>query len=63
MENNDWFANSTIYQIFIDRFAGYPSKDGWEKPIFLGGTIRGIIEKLPVLKKSWSHNAVGVSFL
>jgi cyclomaltodextrinase len=50
MEVNDWFANSTIYQIFIDRFAGYPSKDGWEKPIFLGGTIRGIIEKLPYLK-------------
>jgi glycosidase len=49
MQDTDWFTNSIIYHIFIDRFAGYPSKNGWEKPIFLGGTIRGIIEKLPYL--------------
>ncbi len=49
MRNTDWIKNSTIYQIFIDRFAGFPSTQNWDQPIFLGGTIRGIIEKLPYL--------------
>ncbi len=49
MQETVWFENSVIYQIFIDRFAGYPSKDGWQKPFFLGGTIKGISEKLPYL--------------
>jgi len=46
----DWFKNAIIYHIFIDRFAGFASTDNWEKPIFLGGNIRGIINKLHYLK-------------
>lgn len=44
-----WFKNAIIYHIIIDRFAGFDSTDNWEKPIFLGGNIRGIIKKLPYL--------------
>lgn len=50
MRNTDWTRESTIYQIFIDRFAGFPSTQNWDQPIFLGGTIRGIIHKLPYLR-------------
>ena len=47
--NISWFKNSVIYHILIDRFADFkPTKD-WYKPIFLGGNIKGIIEKLPYL--------------
>lgn len=44
-----WFRDTIIYQIFIDRFAGFPEITGWEKPKFLGGNLRGIIEKLDYL--------------
>jgi glycosidase len=44
-----WFRNAVIYQILIDRFAGCRA-DGWDKPQFLGGTIRGIIGKLDYIK-------------
>lgn len=50
MSNVDWFKDAIIYQIFIDRFAGCKSKE-WNKPIFLGGNIRGIIEKLSYIKE------------
>lgn len=46
----DWFKNSVIYHILIDRFAGFRSSDNWEKPEFLGGTIKGIIEKFDYLQ-------------
>jgi cyclomaltodextrinase len=49
MNGSDWFKNSVIYQIFIDRFAGFCSTENWDQPVFLGGTIRGIISKLPYL--------------
>jgi glycosidase len=49
MSGADWFANSIIYHILIDRFAGFPTTENWDQPIFLGGTIRGIISKLPYL--------------
>ncbi|MBC8500393.1 MAG: hypothetical protein ISS25_03780 [Nanoarchaeota archaeon] len=45
-----WFKNAIIYQILIDRFAGCKSNN-WDKPIFLGGNIEGIIEKLPYIKE------------
>jgi glycosidase len=45
--NISWFKNAIIYHILIDRFSGFDSTDNWEKPIFLGGTIKGIIKKLP----------------
>lgn len=49
MSHLDWVNNSVIYQIFIDRFAGFPDMKKWDTPVFLGGTIRGIIDKLPYL--------------
>jgi len=46
----DWFKEAIIYQIFIDRFAGCKSNQ-WNKPIFLGGNIKGIVEKLHYLQE------------
>ncbi|MBS3778075.1 MAG: hypothetical protein KGY50_02140, partial [Candidatus Thermoplasmatota archaeon] len=37
-------------QILIDRFAGYNPKKDWNKPQFIGGNIKGIIDRLPYLK-------------
>jgi len=45
-----WFKNAIIYHILIDRFAGFASNENWDKPTFLGGNIKGIIEKLPYLQ-------------
>ena len=49
MDRLDWIKQGVIYHIFIDRFAGFHSTHNWDQPIFLGGTIRGIIDKLPYL--------------
>ncbi|MBN1280289.1 MAG: hypothetical protein JXA00_01425 [Candidatus Thermoplasmatota archaeon] len=49
MSGVDWFQNSIVYHILIDRFAGFSSTDHWDQPTFLGGTIRGIVTKLPYL--------------
>jgi cyclomaltodextrinase len=49
MNDIDWIKHSIIYHILIDRFAGYRPTENWNQPIFLGGTIRGIIDKLPYL--------------
>jgi glycosidase len=49
MGNTDWFKRATIYHILIDRFAGFKSDIEWDKPNFLGGNIKGIIEKIPYL--------------
>ena len=50
MDGIDWFKNAVIYQIFIDRFAGFTSTKNWDQPDFLGGNIKGIIQKIPYLK-------------
>ena len=50
MDGADWFKNAIIYQILIDRFAGFTSVENWDKPVFLGGNIKGIIKKLPYLQ-------------
>lgn len=50
MDGTKWFRDSIIYHIFIDRFSGFISIKNWDKPIFLGGDIRGIINKIPYLK-------------
>ena len=50
MSGVGWFKNSVIYHIFIDRFAGFHSTENWDQPVFIGGTIRGIISKLPYLR-------------
>lgn len=52
----EWFRKAVIYQILIDRFAGCRT-DGWDEPQFLGGTIRGIIQKLDYI------NDLGVNTL
>ena len=49
MSKTEWFKDTIIYHIFIDRFAGFPSTEQKDKPEFLGGNIRGIIKKLPYL--------------
>ena len=51
MSGVDWFKKAIIYHILIDRSAGYSSTKNWDKPIFIGGHLKGIIEKLPYLKK------------
>jgi len=50
MDGADWFKNAIIYHILIDRFAGFKSTENWDKPVFLGGNIKGIIKKLPYLQ-------------
>ncbi|UCF49991.1 MAG: hypothetical protein JSU91_00490 [Thermoplasmatales archaeon] len=50
MSNADWFKDTVIYHILIDRFAGFKSIENWERPEFLGGNIKGIIEKLSYLE-------------
>lgn len=49
MEKN-WFKKAIIYHILIDRFARYKKPELWDKPEFIGGNIKGIIEKIPYLK-------------
>ena len=49
MDKVEWFRNTVIYHILIDRFAGFPSVGHWEQPVFIGGNLRGIIDKLPYL--------------
>ena len=50
MDDVSWFKDSIIYHILIDRFAGFKSIENWDKPEFLGGNIKGIIEKLSYLE-------------
>ncbi len=50
MGNAGWFKEAIIYHIFIDRFAGFKSGiKNWNKPVFLGGNLKGIIKKLQYL--------------
>lgn len=51
MKNNkNWMKNAIIYQILIDRFAGYDPHKDWNQNQFIGGNIKGIIDTLPYLK-------------
>ena len=50
MDHLEWLNQGAIYHILIDRFAGFHDTSNWDKPKFLGGTIRGIIDKLPYLR-------------
>jgi glycosidase len=45
----NWFKNAIVYHILIDRFAGVTKPDRWEHPEFIGGNLRGIINKLDYL--------------
>lgn len=51
MDLASWFKKAVVYHIIIDRFAGFKSTENWDQPEFLGGSIQGIVEKLPYLKK------------
>ncbi|MFO7659030.1 MAG: alpha-amylase family glycosyl hydrolase [Bacteroidales bacterium] len=45
-----WFKHAVIYQVLIDRFAGYRFPANWEKPVFIGGNLKGVIKKIDYLK-------------
>lgn len=48
----EWARDAVIYQVFVDRFAttgGVPFKNEDDYSKFLGGTLRGVIEKLDYL--------------
>jgi len=49
-KKNSWSNNDIIYHILIDRFSSSKSDKNWKKPIFYGGTLKGINDKLPYLK-------------
>jgi glycosidase len=49
MGNGGWFKKAVIYHIMIDRFAGYKSESNWDKPVFLGGNLKGIIKNCSTL--------------
>jgi len=51
MNQQPWFQDSIIYQVFLDRFAGFTTTQHWQQPQFIGGTINGVIDKLPYLKE------------
>lgn len=46
-----WFKQAVVYHILIDRFAGYTNPKQWEKPVFIGGNLPGITDKLDYLKQ------------
>ena len=48
---SSWFKNAIIYHILIDRFAGYTDQENWNKPVFIGGNLKGITEKLSYIEK------------
>ncbi len=49
MNTSSWFKDSIVYQILIDRFAGYDEGKAYDKPEFMGGNLSGIIEKMDYL--------------
>ena len=49
MTNSHWFKQAIVYQIMIDRFAGFGPGD-WRIPGFLGGNLKGIADKLEYLE-------------
>jgi len=49
---NHWFKNATAYHLLIDRFAGVPPENQsyGDQPIFCGGNLKGIINRLDYLQ-------------
>lgn len=46
---NDWIDKEVIYQVFVDRFAGFPeTKENGN--IFMGGNLQGVIDRLDYLQ-------------
>jgi len=50
MTGVEWFKDSIIYHILIDRFAGIGSSENWKKPDFVGGNLKGITKNIDYLK-------------
>src|SRR4030042_4741146 len=50
MNTISWFKESIVYQILIDRFAGYDENKPWDRPEFLGGNLHGILDKIDYLQ-------------
>lgn len=48
---NIQFSDLIIYHIFLDRFAGFSEEKDDSKPERIGGNLKGVIKKLPYLKK------------
>ena len=46
----EWFENSVIYQIMIDRFAGVEDRENWHNPEYIGGDLEGIKDRLDYLE-------------
>lgn len=46
----EWFEDSTVYQVMIDRFAGFDDGSNWHNPEYVGGDIQGIIDKLDYIE-------------
>lgn len=44
-----WLDKAIVYQILIDRFAGFTQDEVAQKPLFAGGKLSGIRSKLPYL--------------
>jgi glycosidase len=44
-----WFRNAIVYHILVDRFAGYDTQKDPMLPDFIGGTLKGLLEKLNYL--------------
>lgn len=48
--SRSWLKDAIMYHILIDRFAGFDENLDWREPLFIGGNIQGIIEKLDYIK-------------
>lgn len=46
----EWFDDAVVYQILIDRFAGFEDTENWHNPEFVGGDLQGIIDKLDYIE-------------
>jgi glycosidase len=44
-----WFRDAIVYHILVDRFAGYRKVINPQKPVFIGGNLKGIEGKIPYL--------------
>jgi glycosidase len=49
--HTSWFKDAIIYQILVDRFAGFKHTALAKEPVFLGGNISGITGKLNYLRE------------
>jgi glycosidase len=46
----EWFQDSVVYQIMIDRFAGVEDRENWHNTEYIGGDLEGIKDRLDYLE-------------